>query len=159
MSLVSRCVPPLPGSRPEGHLGQAEPVRALGREADVTRERDLQAAAERMAGDIRDEHLRRRRHLPEVAWLMRIMSMLASTSPSRKRLMSAPAEKNFGLAALDDGHTSGAPSASSTASENSVMNAKSYELAGGWSSVMKPRDPSLVNVTAMGMRALRRRPT
>ena len=29
------------------------------------------------------------------------------------------------------------------------MNARSYELAGGWSSVMKPSGPSVVNVTAM----------
>ena len=32
------------------------------------------------------------------AWLVRIISMFASTSPSRNLLTSAPAEKNFSLA-------------------------------------------------------------
>ena len=83
------------------------------------------------------------------AWLTRIISMFAPTSPSVKRLMSAPAEKNFGLALWTITTRASPASAASTASENSVMNARSYEFAGGWSSVMKPSGPCTANVTAI----------
>ena len=79
------------------------------------------------------------------SWLMRIISMLASMFPSVNTLMSAPAEKNFRLAlCTTTTRTPGDAIAESTAEENSVMNALSYELAGGWSSVMKPSAPSVV---------------
>ena len=85
--------------------------------------------------------------------------MLASMFPSVNTLMSAPAEKNFGFALCTiTTRTSEDAIAESTADENSVMNALSYEFAGGWSSVMNPSLPSVVNVTAIRP-ALRRRPT
>ena len=71
--------------------------------------------------------------------------MLASMFPSVNTLMSAPAEKNFGFALCTiTTRTPGEAIADSTASEYSVMNALSYELAGGWSSVMNPSAPSVV---------------
>ena len=64
-------------------------------------------------------------------------------------LMSAPAEKNFSLALWTITTRVAPATASSTALENSLMNSRSYELAGGLSRVMKPSGPSDVNVTAI----------
>ena len=52
-SRASRCVPPAPGKDPELDLGEAEP-RAVARDPQVARERELEAAAEREAFDRRD---------------------------------------------------------------------------------------------------------
>ena len=58
-------------------------------------------------------------------WLTLIISMFALTSPSRNFLMSAPALKNFSLALWTITTRVAPTTASSTASENSVMNARS----------------------------------
>ena len=59
------------------------------------------------------------------AWLVRIISMFASTSPSRKRLTSAPAEKNFSLAELTTTTRASEAIAASTTAANFSMKARS----------------------------------
>ena len=53
----SRCVAPAAGMMPEAHFGLAE-LRVVRRDAQVARERQLAAAAERVAVDRRDRRLR-----------------------------------------------------------------------------------------------------
>ena len=53
-----RCVPPAAGMMPEAELGLAE-LRGLGGHADVARQRQLAAAAERVAVDGRDRRTRK----------------------------------------------------------------------------------------------------
>ena len=67
------------------------------------------------------------------------MSMLGSTSLARKRLMSAPAQKNFSLAdRTTTTRAEASASAALIASAISPMNSMSYELAGGLSKVIAP---------------------
>ena len=54
-----------PGEQAEVHLRQTDLVAALGREAQVARQRQLETAAQAVAGDGRDEHERRVLHLAE----------------------------------------------------------------------------------------------
>ncbi len=72
------------------------------------------------------------------------MSMLDSTSLARKRLMSAPAEKNFSLALRTTMIRVWESSpAARIAWASSCTNSIAYELAGGLSSVIVPSAPVL----------------
>ena len=59
MSRATRCVPPAPGKMPELDLGEAE-ARLVARDAQVARERELEAAAEGEAFDRGDHRPRDR---------------------------------------------------------------------------------------------------
>ena len=83
------------------------------------------------------------------AWLVRIISMFVSTSPSRNFFTSAPAEKNLALALWTSTTRVALASASSTAVAKSLITWRSYELAGGLSIVTKPTAPSASNETAV----------
>ena len=84
---------------PQLHLGRPQEVLVLLGHADVAGQRDLQSAPERVPGDVGDEQL--------LALAIRRNAVLAESGSSpcwprrplgEEALMSAPAEKNFGLA-------------------------------------------------------------
>ena len=88
---VSRCVPPPPGMMPEQDLGLAE-RGVVGRDAQITRERELASAAERETGDRRDHHARDRirgRRAPRRT----CAPISAASSGPPNSAMSAPAAK------------------------------------------------------------------
>ena len=63
-----RATPPPPGSRPKRHLGEADnEALDVGGDAVVTRQRDLQATAERGAVDRGDDGLAEGLELAQIA--------------------------------------------------------------------------------------------